>query len=116
MPKNEPTRPDVIWNLSNDAIQPKPAPWGFIAQNPVQRVLPPGGKAKIDTGIAASCPLLAFPRGEADHVTVQQLIPAGTNIVVMVENRSSHTSLVIDDKEALVNLHPLVFNGTAGVG
>jgi hypothetical protein len=116
MPKTEETRPDVIWRLSGDALRPKEAPWGFVAQNPVQRVVPPGGTVKIDTGISANVPMLAFPRGDqADYVTVPTAVPAGQNLTVLVENKSRHTALVIDDREALANLHPLIFRGTTGV-
>lgn len=118
MPKSEPAREhsDVIWRLSNDAMRPKEAPWGFVAQNPVQRLIPPGAKVKIDTGIAANVPMLAFPRGEqADYVSVPQLIPGGQNVVVTVENKSQHQSLLVDDREPIANLHPLVFRGTSEV-
>ncbi len=117
MAKNEEeTRPDFLWRLSGDAIRPKEAPWGFVAQNPVIRVIPPGQKMNIDTGIAATVPMLASARGDqADHVTVPMMIPGGQNVVVTVENKSQYTALVVEDREALVNLTPLLFRGTAGV-
>jgi hypothetical protein len=32
---------------------------------------------------------------------------------VKVENKSKHAPLVIDDREAIVNVHPLTWNGTS---
>lgn len=115
--KNDETpRPDFVWRLNGDAMRPKEAPWGFVAQNPVQRAIPAGQKILIDTGISASVPMIASARGDqADYVTVPMLIPAGRNVVVTVENRSQHMPLVIDDREALVNLTPLLFHGTSEV-
>lgn len=118
MAKNEPAREhsDVIWRLSNDALRPKEAPWGFVAQNPLQRMIPPGAKFKIDTGIAANVPMLVFPRGDmADYVTLPQVLPAGQNLTVTIENKSQHQALLIDDREPVANLHPLVFKGTSEV-
>jgi hypothetical protein len=117
MSKNdEAPRPDVIWHLAGDAMRPKGAPWGFVAQNPVQRVIPPGQKMRIDTGISANVPMLAFPRGDqADYVDVPIRVPAGHNLVVVVENKSQHTALVVDDAEAIANLCPLIFRGTTEV-
>lgn len=117
MAKSEPTNePHVIWRLSGDALRPKEAPWGFVGQNPVQRIVPPGQKLMIDTGISANVPMIASPRGDqADYVSVPMLIPGGRNVIVTVENKSQHTALVVDDAEALVNLTPLVFRGTSEV-
>jgi hypothetical protein len=104
----------VTWHLHGDAIRPKDAPWGFVIQNPVQRVISPGQAIVIDTGVAASTPLFAWPRGDqGDHVSVQALIWAGQTVTVKVENKSKHAPLVIDDREAIVNVHPLTWNGTS---
>jgi hypothetical protein len=104
----------VTWHLHGDAIRPKEAPWGFVVQNPVQRVIPPGQSIVIDTGVAASTPMFVWPRGDqGDYVTVQALIWAGQTITVKVENKSKHSALVIDDREALVNVHPLTWSGTS---
>lgn len=108
--------PDVVWNISGDGLRPKQAPWGFVAQNPFSRVIPPKAKLQINLHVAANVPLMAFPRGDqADYVSVPLVIPAGQNVVVTVENKSEHQSLLIEDKESLVNLHPLVFRGTSDV-
>lgn len=116
--KNEPAREhsDVIWRLSGDALRPKDAPWGFIAQNPVQRVVPPSAKMTIDTGIAASVPMVCFPRGDqADYVKVPTILPAGQNLVVTIENTSAHSPLVVDDKQSVANMFPMIFRGTSEV-
>lgn len=106
----------VIWHLHGDAIRPKDAPWGFVIQNPFQRVIQPGQTVTVDTGVAANVPLLASPRGDqADYVTVPTLIGAGQTVRVQVQNRSQHVALVIDDAEALVNVHPLSWSGTSEV-
>lgn len=118
MAKTEPAREhsDVIWRLSGDAMRPKDAPWGFVAQNPVQRVIPPNQKVRIDTGIAANVPMLAFARGDqGDYVTMPLVLPAGQNLIVVIENKSPHSALVVDDREAVANLHPMIFRGTSEV-
>lgn len=113
----EAPRPDVVWTLIKDGLQPRPAPWGFVVQNPVMRALPPGKSMEIRLGVASSVPVLAWPRGDAaNYVTVPQFIPAGQEIVAMIENKSEHVAMIIDDCEVLVNIHPLVFHGTGGVG
>lgn len=114
MAKNE--TPQVVWQLQNDGILPSPAPHGFIARNPVQRTIPPGMTITINLEVRANVPLLAFPsRTHAEDVTVQQIVQAGSDIVVTVANKSQHSPITIDDKEALVNLYPLIFAGI-GVG
>lgn len=119
MSKNEAARSaqHVVWSLRSDAIVPKPAPWGFVVQNPVQRVLMPGQTTVIDTGVAASVPMLATARGEqGSYVTMPTIVPAGKTLVVTVENKSQHTPLSIDDREPLANVHPLSWSGTSEVG
>lgn len=104
----------VMWHLHGDAIRPKEAPWGFVVQNPVQRTIMPGQTLVIDTGVASNTPLFAWPRGDqGDYVTVQALIWAGQTISVKVENKSRNAPLTIDDREALVNVHPLTWSGTS---
>lgn len=115
-PKSEPPRPDVVWQLIGDGMQPAAAPWGFVLRNPVSRALPPGQKMQLKLGVAASVPMIAWARAGADYVSVPQFIPPGQEVVVTVENRSAHASLVLEDAEALVNIHPLIFKGLAGVG
>jgi hypothetical protein len=106
----------VVWHLHGDAIRPKEAPWGFVVQNPVQRTLMPGQVARIDTGVAASLPMIACVRGDqGDYVTVPSIVPAGQTLVVTVENKSKHMPLTIDDSEALANVHPLAWAGTSEV-
>jgi len=118
MSKNDSVRPTqhVVWRLLNDAIRPKDAPWGFVVQNPFQRTLGPGQVLRIDTGVAANVPLIACARGDqAEYVTVPSIVPPGQTVVVVVENKSRHLPLVIDDREALANVHPLCWNGTSEV-
>ena len=104
----------VTWHLHGDAIRPKEAPWGFVVQNPVQRTLMPGQTVSIDTGVAASTPMFAWSRGDqGDYMTVPALIPVGQTVVIKVENKSKHAALTIDDREALVNVHPLTWSGTS---
>ena len=117
MPKNE-ERPSqrVIWRLHGDAIRPKDAPWGFIVQNPLARVLMPGQVINIDTGVSANIPMVCSARGDqASYVTVPAIVPAGQNLVVTVENKSKHLALTVDDKEPLANVHPLSWCGTSEV-
>ncbi len=110
-------KPRVVWQLKNDGMAPSPAPHGFIARNPVQRTVPPNSHISINLNIQANVPMLAFPsRSHADDVTVPMIIQAGTDVVVTIENKSQHVTLVVDDKEALVNLHPLTFDGSGEVG
>lgn len=110
-------KPRVVWQLKNDGMTPSPAPHGFVARNPVQRTVLPGSKITINLEIQANVPMLAFPaRSHADDVTVPMIIQAATDVVVTIENKSQHVAMVIDDKEALVNLHPLMFDGTGEVG
>lgn len=114
MAKNEVTV--VTWHLSNDGLQPSPTPYGFIARNPVARVVPPGASLQISLQLQASLPMIAFPvSSHADDLTVAQLIAPGQDVVVTIQNKSQHTSLVVDDKEGLVNLCPVSFNGSAVV-
>jgi hypothetical protein len=118
MSKNEPTRSanHIVWRLHGDAIRPKDAPWGFVVQNPVQRIIQPGQKAVIDTGVAANAPLVAWPRGDqGDYVSMPLIVPGGQTLSVTVENKSRHSPLVIDDCEALANVHPLSWSGTSEV-
>ncbi len=117
--KKEPNMSDtsklhVIWQLNNDGLRPTEAPWGFIARNPLTRAIPPNSKMTIDLYVAANCAMLAFPsRSHQDEVTVPQIIQAGQSVIVVVENRSQHSTLILDDKEPLVNLFPLLLpNGT----
>lgn len=110
------TTQHVIWRLHGDAIRPKDAPWGFVVQNPYQRTIMPGQTIRIDTGVAANVPLIACARGDqAEYVTVPTVVAAGQTVVVTVENKSRHLALTVDDKEALVNVHPLSWNGTSEV-
>ncbi len=114
MSKNEKR---VVWQLSNDGLVPSLAPHGFIARNPFARTIPPGQKMTISLQVQANVPMLAFPaRSHADDVTVPLVFQVGQDIVCTVENKSNHAPLTLDDKEALVNLHPLMFDGTGEVG
>lgn len=109
MSKNEKTGLHVTWQLSNDGLRPTSAPWGFVVRNPVMRSIPPGAKIHINLNVACNHPMLAFPvRSHADDLTVPQIIQAGQEVIVTVENKSQHTAFMIEDKEGLVNLHPLV--------
>lgn len=114
----EKPRPDVVWNLLNDAVEPRPAPFGFVVRNPVARSVPPKGKIQIRLGVSANVPMFAWARGDMrDYVTLEkEFIAPGTEVTVVVENKSEHSSLIVDDLEVLANVHPLVFKGTAGLG
>lgn len=102
-------RVHITWQISNDGLRPTEAPWGFVVRNPLARSIPPGMKMEIDLQVAANYPMLAFPvRSHQDDVSVPLLIQAGQDIVVTVENKSQHSPLIIEDKESLVNLYPLV--------
>lgn len=108
----------VVWHLSNDGLQPTKTPFGFIGRNPFQRVVPAGMSIEIDLHVQANLPLLVFPsRAHSDDVTVKELIvQPGQSIKVTVENKSQHLPLVVDDKEGLVSLYPLAFDGVGEVG
>jgi hypothetical protein len=108
----------VVWHLSNDGLKPTQTPFGFIARNPLQFVVPPGQKLRVDLRVQANLPMLAFPaRAHADDVTVESLIlQPGTNVTCTVENKSQHSPLVVDDKEGLVALYPMAFDGVGEVG
>lgn len=117
MAKNEDGKPRVVWQLSNDGLAPSKTPFGFVARNPVQVVVPPGKKTNVNLQVQANVPLLAFPtRTHADDVTVQLVIQPGQDIVVSVENKSQHVPLVLDDKEGLVSLYPLLSDAVGEVG
>lgn len=129
MSKNEPTKnPDVVWQVTRDGMEPKPAPWGFVGRNPVVVAVPPASaddqpsRRTINLCVAANVPLLVFPtRRYAGVVTVNgrgdgAVIPAGTEIVLTVENNSKHSPLVLESGEGLLAMHPLLFSGSAGVG
>lgn len=109
----------VTWHLHGDAIRPKNAPWGFVVQNPFQRTIMPGQTVRIDTGVAANCPMIIWARGDqGDYVTIPDshaghIVAAGQTITVNVENKSKHAPLTVDDREALVNAHPLTWTGTS---
>lgn len=99
----------ITWQISNDGLRPTEAPWGFILRNPLARSVPPGMRMQIDLQVAANYPMLAFPvRSHADDVTVPMLIQAGEDVVITVENKSQYSPLIIEDKESLVNLFPLI--------
>lgn len=108
----------VVWQIPNDGLLPTQTPFGFIARNPVTRVVPPGGKLLIDLGVQANLPLLAFPaRNHADDVTVlATIIQPGESVKAYVENKSQHSPLVIEDREGLVSLYPLAFDGVGERG
>jgi hypothetical protein len=108
----------VVWHLTGDALKPTQTPFGFIARNPFQIAIPPGQKRQIDLLVQANLPMIAFPtKGHADDVTVPaMIIHPGTNVVAIVENKSNHNALVIDDKEGLVALYPMAFDGVGEVG
>ena len=106
---SERPRLHITWQISNDGLRPTEAPWGYVLRNPLARSIPPGMRMDIDLQVAANYPMLAFPaRAHADDATVPMIIPAGKDVVVTIENKSQHSYLIIEDKEALVNLYPLV--------
>jgi hypothetical protein len=113
--------PNVVWNLTGDALRPSPAPYGFIGRNPLGRYAAPGTSIRIDLGVSANVPLLAFPvRRVSDYITVGGqtgcvVVQPGENVTVVVKN-DGQAPLFIEDKESLVSLYPLVFSGTATVG
>lgn len=122
MAKNEErdSSPDVVWTLKGDAMRPMGAPWGFIARNPVQRVISPGSSMEINLQVSANRPMLTFPtRAHSTDVHVvgasNGVLPIGQDVVVVVNNPSAHSPLVVDDGESLICLHPLTFSGTSEV-
>lgn len=114
----EKPRPDVVWTLIGDGVQPRQAPFGFVVRNPVGRIIPPNGKALIKLGVASSVPAFVWVRGDmTEYATVEkEFVPAGREFTVVVENKSAHSSLPVDDLEVLLNVHPLIFRGSAEVG
>lgn len=114
--------PDIVWNLTNDGLRPSEAPWGFIARNPVQVSIPPGGSRTVNLQVSANRPMLAFP--VARHASTVKvfgqpglaMVTPATEVTVVIQNTSEHSPLTIDDKEGLVGLHPLNWRGTSAVG
>lgn len=108
----------VVWHITDDGLQPVQTPYGFLARNPVQVIIPPGQKRQINLRVQASLPMIAFPaRSHADDVTVPAMIvQPGTDVTCTVENKSQHSPLSIDDREALVALYPMAFDGVGEVG
>ncbi len=110
---------NVVFQLTNDGLEPKVAPWGFIGRNPVQLVLGPKESRRIDLLVAADVPLLVWPtRSHTDDTKVEgpMIVPPGTNVSCIVTNISAHGGMSIEDGEALLCLHPLFFAGTSTVG
>ena len=103
----------IKWVMNNDGLRPTPAPWGYVLRNPVSVAIPPGATMKINLDVAADFPMMAWPqRSHQDDLTVPMIIQAGQDVVVMVENKSKHSILQIEDGESLVNLHPLLHPGS----
>ena len=112
--------PDVVFNLSGDALRPTPAPFGFIARNPLGRPVMPGQTVRIALGVSANKPMLAFPlRRVADYVRVLDqpgcvVLQPGEELWATVMNAGT-APMMIEDKEGLVSLYPLVFSGSSEV-
>ncbi len=101
----------ITWRLNNDGLGPTKAPHGYVLRNPVSKGIPPGSKASVNLYVTADCPMFAWPTAShADSVTVPQFIPAGQEVVVVIENKSQHSVMLVETKEGLVNLHPLLVN------
>lgn len=125
MSNREDNRPKATlnWHLSGDALRPKEAPFGFIGQNPFLVTLNPGQGRLIKTGISASVPLLVYPtrthlddlRPEKDGQNWPIVVNPGEEINVVVVNNSKHSATSVEDREPLVCITPLVFNGTSDV-
>ena len=121
----EETRPHaaVVWNLTGDALRPKPAPFGFIGQNPFLVSLAPEQGRLIKTGISANVPVLVYPtRTHMDDLRPAKegqswpvVVPAGEDINVIVVNPSKHVPMAVESSEPLVCITPLVFSGTTDV-
>ena len=106
--KEQTPRLHITWQVSNDGLRPVEAPWGYVLRNPLSRSIPSGHRMEISLQVAANFPMLAFPvRSHQDDVTVPLIIQAGQDVVVTIENKSQHSALIVEDKEALVNLFPL---------
>ncbi len=120
MAKKEETAPvaDVVWTLTNDGLEPARAPWGFIARNPVQKVIAPRGGTVVNFLVSANVPMLCFPRADmANSIEFEaQILLPGKKLAITVKNLSEHSPMVLEDREPLVNLHPLTFSGRAVVG
>jgi hypothetical protein len=114
MAKNEtPVKPHIIWKLTNDGLRPTEAPWGYVIRNPVVKSVAPGATLTFGLCVSADCPLVAFPtRSHQENMTVQMLVLPGQEIVVTVKNTSVHSVLILEDKEGLVNVFPLLSTGT----
>ena len=111
--------PSVVWQISNDGLEPRVAPWGFILRNPVQVSILPRQTRRIDMNVAGDIPMLAWPvRNHTNDTMVEggMIVPPGTTVSVLVTNSSEHSALVVDDGEALVCLHPMFFSGCSVVG
>lgn len=120
----EDNRPSVAWNLSGDALEPRPAPFGFIVRNPFAVSLAAKQGRLIKTGVSSSsCALLVWPtrthlataRPEKEGQQWPIIVNAGEEVNVVIVNPSEHSPTGIEDKEGLLCVFPLVWNGTATV-
>lgn len=103
--------PGVTWTVSGDGMPPREAPWGFVVRNPLVFTLPPNTHRDVRLHVSVSTAVLAFPtRAVSDYVSVPQMINAGVELVVRVENKSTHMPLVVESGESLVNVFPLVYD------
>ena len=114
MAKNEKTAtPHITWHLTNDGLEPTRAPHGYVVRNPFSRVVPPGGAIEINLCVAADYPMFAWPaRSHKDDVTVPLILQPGADLTVTVRNESKYSTMIVEDKEVLVNLTPIVDFGT----
>lgn len=113
-------RADVVWTLIGDGLEPKPAPWGYVVRNPLAMAVPPKTTREVRLGVAANVPMFVWPRGDmAEYAKVigdGGLHQPGRELRILIENKSEHAPLLVDDLEPLLNIHPLIFKGTAEVG
>lgn len=114
MAKKEPEKLNESKNIdfkkTGDALDPRPAPWGYIARLHVPVVVLPSGELVARLGIVADVPLLAWAtKAWPDIVPAKQIFSPGDEVVVVIKNPSAVARLELDAGEPVVCLHPLLF-------
>lgn len=110
MAKNDTGRKKISWMFENDGLQPGKSPWGFVILNPLAAVVPPGATRELKMEVKCSHPLIAFPvERRAAFLSVKSIIYPNQMITATVENNGV-TPLLIDEREALINVYPLIAN------
>ena len=108
MPENKPL---VSFELHGDALNPHPAPWGFIVRNPVEKFCMKNSSILVNTGVACSHHVLVMPRAENENfVKVKTIFRPGEIICFEIVNSSLSMHISVGDGEPVLDIYPLVYN------